>query len=254
MRQATLGRSQYHAAVFKAERRLAGGWGGRINYTYSRLMDNQFGETNFQQPNTPEALNVYDLDAEYSVGLMDVPHKLMISPIVELPFGANKRWARGGAAAAILGGWSVSSIIGFESGFAIPLASATNNTNLFTRMQRPNTTGAGPSTEGDREDRILGQWLNAAGYTVPPAFTLGTAPRTDNKVRAPHRNNIDLALAKNVPLGETKTAQFRLEVINLTNTVKVIGPIHTVGSSGFGQIRSQSGFMRLVQFMFRYSF
>ncbi len=40
----------------------------------------------------------------------------------------------------------------------------------------------------------------------------------------------------------------------LTNTVKVRGPIHTVGSSTFGQIRAQSGFMRLTQLMFRLSF
>ena len=33
-----------------------------------------------------------------------------------------------------------------------------------------------------------------------------------------------------------------------------IGPIHTVGSSGFGQIRSQSGFMRMTQLMFRMTF
>ena len=47
MRQSTLGKSQYHAAIFKFEKRMSNGWGGRINYTYSRLKDNQFGETNF---------------------------------------------------------------------------------------------------------------------------------------------------------------------------------------------------------------
>jgi hypothetical protein len=73
-------------------------------------------------------------------------------------------------------------------------------------------------------------------------------------VRAPHRNNIDLAVAKSVPLKGNVRGEFRLEIINLTNTVKVIGPIHTVGSSGFGQIRSQSGFMRITQLMFRANF
>lgn len=63
MRQHTAGRSQYHALVLKAEKRLTAGWGGRVNYAFSRLMDNQFGETNFMQPNTPEALNAFDLDA-----------------------------------------------------------------------------------------------------------------------------------------------------------------------------------------------
>ena len=254
MRQHTAGRSQYHAVVLKADQRMSSGWGARVNYTYSRLMDNQFGETNFMQPNTPEALNAYDLDAEYSLGLLDVPHKLMIAPMVELPFGDGKRWANRGAGAAILGGWIVSAVIGIESGFPVAVASATNNTNLFTRMQRANATGTDPMTDGDRESLIAGQWLTPAGYTVPPPFTLGTGPRVDGRARAPHRNNVDLAVAKNVRLGGSMVGQIRLEVINLTNTVKVIGPIHTVGSSGFGQIRSQSGFMRLTQLMFRMTF
>jgi len=251
MRQSTQGRSQYHALVLKAEKRMAGGWGGRLSYTFSRLMDNQFGETNYMQPTTSEALNVYDLDAEYAIGVIDVPHKVSASPIVELPFGAGKRWAATGPAAALLGGWTVSAIVSLESGFPIPLASATNNTNLFTRVQRPNATGTEAVTDGGRDERILGQWLSQGSYVVPPAFTLGTAPRTEGDIRGPHRNNIDLAVAKNVPLGGGIRGEFRLEVINLTNTVKVIGPIHTVGSSGFGQVRAQSGFMRMTQLMFR---
>jgi trimeric autotransporter adhesin len=254
MRQHTAGRSQYHAAIFKAEKRMSAGWGGHVSYTFSRLMDNQFGETNFMQASTPEALNAYDLDAEYSLGLLDVPHKLMIAPIVELPFGEGKRWVTRGPGAAILSGWTVSAIIGVESGFPIPIASATNNTNLFTRMQRANPAGIDPVTEGGRDQRILDQWLTPLGYGVPAAFTLGTGPRVDGSVRGPHRNNIDLAVSKHVRLGGSVTGEFRLEVINLTNTVKVIGPIHAVGSSGFGQIRSQSGFMRMTQLMFRTSF
>lgn len=254
MRQSTYGRSQYHAAVFKAEKRPRNGWGGRVSYTFSRLEDNQFGETNFMQPNTPEALNAYDLDAEYALGVIDVPHKLTIAPMVELPFGEDKRWARSGAAGLLLGGWSLSAIVSVESGFLVPVASATNNTNLFTRMQRPSPTGLDPNTAGERDERILGQWLTPVGYAVPGAFTLGTAPRTERHVRGPHRNNVDLAIAKSMRVSGTMRGQLRLEVINLTNTVKVIGPIHTVGSSGFGQIRQQSGFMRLVQVMFRMTF
>ena len=254
MRQNTSGRSQYHAAVFKQEKRVTSGWGGRFNYTYSRLMDNQFGETNFQQPNTPEALNAYDLDAEYSLGLLDVPHKLTLSPMVELPFGEGKRWATRGVGAAILGGWTLTSILSLETGFPIAVSSSTNNTSLFTRMQRANPTQAAPTIEGDRDSRIVGRWLDPAAFAVPPAFTLGTGPRTDGKVRAPHRNNWDFAAAKGVAIGRRVRGEFRVEVLNVTNTVKVIGPIHTVGSSGFGQIRTQSGFMRMTQFMFRLTF
>jgi hypothetical protein len=254
MRQSTQGRSQYHALVLKAERRFAGGWGARVNYTVSRLHDNQFGETNFQQPGTAEALDAYDLSREWSVGLLDVPHKFVAAPIVDLPFGPDGRWARRGLAAALLGGWNVSAIISLESGFPIPLTSLTNNTGLFTRVQRPNATGAPADTEGSDVDRIVTGWLNPAAYVDAPPFTLGTAPRTDTRVRGPARNNVDMAIARSVRLGERTRGEIRLEVINLTNTVKVIGPIQAVGSAGFGQVRAQSGFMRLAQLTFRLSF
>ena len=63
-----------------------------------------------------------------------------------------------------------------------------------------------------------------------------------------------LAVAKGMPLGGERRGELRLEVINLTNTVKVIGPIHQAGAAGFGQVRTQSGFMRLMQVMYRVTF
>jgi hypothetical protein len=256
MRQKTAGKNQYHAAIVKFEKRLTRGWGGRINYTYSRLKDNQFGETNFFSSNSGEAQNAYDLDAEYSIGVLDVPHKLAISPIVELPFGENRRWATKGIGAILLGDWTVSSIISLESGFPISLSSNTNTTQIFTRMQRANTGTGTPETSGSRTDRIAppNAWLNSAAYTSPASFTFGTLPRNLDSVRTPHRNNWDFVAAKDVRLGGSRRGQIKLEVLNLTNTVKVRGPISTVGSTTFGQIRTQSGFMRLTQLMFRVAF
>ncbi len=57
-----------------------------------------------------------------SIGLLDVPHKVTISPIVELPLGVGKRWANSGLSAALLGDWTISSIIEFESGFALAVS------------------------------------------------------------------------------------------------------------------------------------
>ena len=62
------------------------------------------------------------------------------------------------------------------------------------------------------------------------------------------------AASVGMPLGGERRGELRLEVINLTNTVKVIGPIHQAGAAGFGQIRTQSGFMRLMQVMYRVTF
>jgi len=268
MRQNTGGKSQYNAAVLKFEKRLSNGWGGRINYTYSHLEDNQFGESNFFSRNTAEMLDANNLDAEYGVGILDVPHKITISPIIELPFGEGKKWLNSGVGAAILGDWTISSIVSIESGFPIAIATS-NNTNIFTRMQRVNLTGSDPATAGSDHERIapgpgaecvagqecgIGLWLNSAAYSAPAPFTLGTSPRTDPDVRTPARNNWDFVANKAIRFPGRVRAEVRLEVLNLTNTVKVRGPIHTLNSSTFGQIRSQSGFMRLTQLAFRVSF
>jgi len=256
MRQATQGRSQYHAAIVKFEKRVTRGWGGRMNYTFSRLKDNQFGESNFFSSNSTEMLNAYDIDAEYSIGILDVPHKITIAPIVELPFGEGKRWATSGAAAYILGDWSLASIITFESGFPISLSTSTNTTQIFTRMQRANPGSGDPETDGSRTERIAppNAWLNAAAYSTPAQFTFGTLPRNVDDARTPHRHNWDFVAAKDLRLGGNRRGQIKLEVLNVTNTVKVRGPVVSVGSTTFGQIRTQSGFMRLTQLMFRMTF
>jgi hypothetical protein len=267
MRQATLGKSQYHAGVLKLEKRMSNGWAGRLNYTYSRLKDNQFGEGNFFSSASGSAQDANNIDAEYSIGLLDVPHKLTFSPIIELPFGEGKRWANSGAAAFILGDWTISSIISIESGFPVNIRNSTNATQLFTAMQRANPGTGNPETDGTRHERIsppqgsgctnecgIGKWLDAAGFAIAPPFTLGTLPRTLSDVRTPHRNNWDFVAAKDLRLKGDMRGEIKVEVLNITNTVKTTGPVATMGSANFGQITTQSGFMRMTQLTFRLSF
>ncbi len=273
MRQSTLGESQYHAAIFKFEKRMSNGWGGRINYTYSQLKDNQFGETNFFSTTPAEMQNVvaseddYGVDAEYGYGLLDVPHKIVMSPIVELPFGEGKKWLNSGVGNVLLGDWTLSSIISIESGFPTAYNTATGS-QIFTRTRYPNLVGDNQESDGTRFERIapaagsgcvtgdcgIGVWLNSAGFAQPGTYELGTAPRTNSDIRTPHRNNWDFVASKAVKFPGRVQGTLRLEVLNVTNTVKTRGPNTTVGNTAFGQIRTQSGFMRLTQLLFRVSF
>jgi len=60
---------------------------------------------------------------------------------------------------------------------------------------------------------------------------------------------------KNFRVGETKTVQMKVEILNLLNRVEVTtATSNNVTSSTFGQIGNQAGFMRITQIMFRYSF
>jgi hypothetical protein len=155
----------------------------------------------------------------------------------------------------------VSSIIAFESGFPISLSNNSNNlSNVFFLMQRPNPTGTDAETSGGREDRLTypgadpGLWLDTNAFTNPGLYTIGTQPRTDPDLRTPHRNNWDFVATKDIRTGGRGRAQIRFEMLNITNTVKTVGPNTTHGAAAFGQIATQRGFMRLTQLMFRYSF
>jgi hypothetical protein len=217
-------------------------------------MDNQFGETNnYSQigggtsgSNVGRALNNYNLDAEYSRSILDVPNRLILAPVIELPFGRGRHWAnQGGLAEALAGGWTVAGIFYFESGFPINVGQLGDNTGTFGGEQRPNiNTSVDPNTSGDRETRFNG-WINPAAYSLAPAFTFGNAPRTNPDLRTPDRNNIDLVISKDVSLSGQARAQVRLELLNLTNHVKTNGVEQRLGESNFGTITSQAGFMRI---------
>ena len=92
------------------------GIGGRVSYTYSELKDNQVGETNFYSAGGTNPLNNYNYiasvpactttnfaacynpDADYGTSLLDVPHRVIIAPMVELPFGSGKKWGSNSSA------------------------------------------------------------------------------------------------------------------------------------------------------------
>src|SRR5204862_290028 len=79
----------------------------------------------------------YNPDVDYGVSLNDMAHKLVIAPIVQLPFGSGalaQRTLRG----YLIGGWTIAAVAMVQSGFPIPITQAPNTTNLNGSGQRPN--------------------------------------------------------------------------------------------------------------------
>jgi trimeric autotransporter adhesin len=282
-RQMTEGLNRYNAGVIEFTRRLTNGFGGRFNYTYSVLKDNQIGETNFYSYANPVlAMNNYNYIpsmpacaagqdfttacynplSEYSYGLLDVPHRLNIAPMFELPFGTGKQWAQSAVADRILGGWILSAAMSFQSGFPINVQQAADSRLGGQNANRPNLSGADLATPGSLEDRLASAdhptatWINPAGFTAAPAGTFGNAPRTITDLRTPRQFNIDTSFIKNIRLSGTKAAQFKMEIINLLNrpNTRTLQTANTFGNANFGRTNTQAGFMRQLQFMFRFNF
>ena len=148
----------------------------------------------------------------------------------------------------------------FRAASRLACSRATTPARSAARSGRTSSTASIGRRPGDWTDRLASAnhaaatWLNPAAFTTAPANTFGNAPRTITDVRTPPQQNVDLSVSKNIRLGGTRFAQIRVEVVNLLNRVTTSGIATTAGNSSFGQISSQSGFMRLTQFSFRYSF
>lgn len=258
--QVSKGKARYHSMVLKFERRLFGGWGARVNYTLSKMEDNIFGERNFfsQNSNTPaRAINNYDLDREFARSHMDAPHRLNITGTYELPFGQGKRWLnRGGIANVVLGGWAVTGVGSYQSGFPLVVFQNANNSGLFGSFQRPNLTGQSPRVSGSPQDNFdpscnCIRWINPAAWTNAPAFTFGNAPRTETRQRTPFRTNWDIAFQKTQMIG-AKSVMVRFELINAFANPNWRGPVTAFGRADFGRITEVGGFPRMLQVLIRF--
>ena len=64
-------------------KRVTGWWGGRVSYTRSRLMDNQFGQSNYYAATGEHRRTTTTPIASTRYGMIDVPHKMVVAPIVQ---------------------------------------------------------------------------------------------------------------------------------------------------------------------------
>ncbi|HEX4347900.1 MAG TPA: hypothetical protein VHZ73_10020, partial [Vicinamibacterales bacterium] len=200
--------------------------------------------------------------AEYGRSLLDSPHKIVLAPTVNLPFGEGRHWLNhGGVVAAIIGGWSVNAATTLQSGFPMGVSQQvlTTTSVLYGGATRPDLVAGVPIVLSDITQRIQSSptnnlYLNAAAFTTSAATTFGNEPRILPGVYSPWRNNTDLGINKSVGLPWNTHAQFRIEVLNLFNQVEWAAPASSFGSSSFGQITTQANNARTIQFTVRYQF
>ena len=271
MLQSTGARSQYNAGIISIRKRTTGVWGGNFSYTYSRLNDNQFGESNYytSAPGLQNNYTVipgspyYNPDQEYGRSLLDTPHKIVISPIVNLPFGQGQKYlSQSTWADMLLGGWQIAPVVTLQSGFPIGVSqNLTGTAYLLGGTPRPNIVpGVDFLVPGNITDRITANpsdnlYLNKAAFATAPSNQFGNAPRTLPGAYSPWRNNVDLSVQKRFKTGGHTNLNVRMEALNLFNIVQWAAPASAAfNNSSFGQITNQANNMRLVQFTARFQF
>ena len=240
------GISNYFAGTFKSEKRYQNGLGWTIAYTHTQWIDNIrfIGDADtFGDNDNPQ--NIYDLSDERSSSVNRLPHRLVVAPIVELPFGRNRRWGRSWSKVldAIAGGWQFSTVgmlrSGGYMGVNVEQGGDIRGDLSAGVALRPNLTGAAFKSSSQRQpaDGVIGfQWLNEGAFSVPDRYTLGNAGRTLPGIRGPSRINFDVMLGKNFRWGERWRARFSWEAYDFTNTPAFNIPNTTLGSGNFGLV------------------
>jgi hypothetical protein len=256
--------SIYHSLQLTAQRRFISGESLLVAYTSSKLISNTDSLTAWLENSVGTIQDNNNLRGERSLSSQDVPQRLVVSYVLDLPFGENRRYFshRGGVLDAILGDWGVDGVTTFQKGFPLVFTSEqVNDATLFGAGSRPNLLPACNKSTSLKGSYRLGGWFNTACFTAPPNFSFGTEPRVDPTLRSNGVSNFDLAAFKKVLLGKQDRTglEFRVEFFNIMNRVQFAPPNTTCcanDNANFGVITSTDPGTtpRLIQFAFKFFF
>ena len=257
-----LGSTNYNALELSLRKRAPfHGVTFSLNYTWDKVMDNLGSFKNGYEP----------LRAEWSVGTTDIPNYLTAYAVYDLPAGRGH--LVGGdnmLLSSIVGGWRVTGVFKYSSGYPISLGSWPNLT--------PGYTGSGRIHGGYGSHvtaATLGttQYLDPTAFTSPPSYQYGNAPRTaPYHLYGPGDHNLDMSIRREFPIYREKTFIFTMDVFNVPNNVILGGlttsltanalpqqntPVITYApdkTASFGTFTQQANQQRDIQFSGRISF
>ena len=258
MQMPTNRNSIYHSLQAKLERRFRSGGTILAAYTWAKVISDTETTTTWMENNGGGGvtLDFNNMRLDRSLSTYDVPHRFVLSYVLDLPIGKGKKFLGSvtGPADKLISGWGFNGITTFQSGFPLGFRTANNLTNSNGGGARPNVNpSCATSMSGTAQSR-LGQWFNTSCFSQPAAFTFGTAARNDPNLRGAGINNFDFTLFKNTAITEKVKLQFRAEVFNLTNRVQFGYPGQTLGNADFGVVSSQLNNARLIQMALRLTF
>jgi len=262
--------STYNSLQATVTRRFQGGGTLLVAYTNAKLLSDTDTQTSWlENGNTGGVGQVQDwnnLAGERSLSSQDVSQRLVISYVLDLPFGHGKRFFAGmsGAGDKLVSGWGIDGVTTFQRGFPLKIswsgpATALENASLGVSNVRPDVV-AGCSKAGSR---TLTSWFNTNCFAPPPQWGFGTESRVDDSLRAAGINNFDFAIFKRTTITERIGLEFRTEFFDLFNHPQFGFPGTNFNpaagdnsANGFGTVTSTNtgNTPRLIQFALKLVF
>jgi hypothetical protein len=220
-----------------------------------------------QGDNGDNVLNVFNIAAETGNAFYDPSKRFLSTVVYELPFGRGKQIMGNAskAADAVVGGWNLSSVLLFHSGFWLtpyfPSSEAdpsgTGPSYRSVKQQNPDCgSGATAGFSGTIHD-----FFDPKPYSIPASDIGRFGSCGVGILEGPTTTTLSTSIGKTFQVTERFGVHYEAQFANLFNINNWGEPNMNVGSSSFGQITneqdgtpgSQAG-PRSIQMSLRLSF
>lgn len=217
------GYSWYHSLQVRGEKRFSRGYTVQLSYTLSKTME------------AIERLNSADPVPYRSLSSLDRMHRLVVSSIVEMPFGRGRKlgskWPS--PLELVVGGWQLNIVMQRQSG---PPLGFGDVWTLFS--------GNPDDINLPKDKRNVDRWFNTdAGFNKNSAQQLSSNVRVSalrfSGIRADGQARWDFSAIKDFRITERAKMRFRTECLNAWNHPNLFTPTTSPTSSTFGMITGQ---------------
>jgi hypothetical protein len=218
-----------------------------IGYTFEKSLDN--GSDSF------DATNPIDPGQTRALSSFDVPHNLVASYTVQLPF--DHFIGGGDIAKRFTAGWELSGVSTFATGEPVQLSENDDNSLLGAfnaNVDVPSYANNGSSLYVNKNPRKGLAYFNPNFFTTEPVGQVGNAMR--RYFPGPGIDNYDMALAKSTTITESTKLQFRAEAFNVFNHAQFKNPngvVNNTGVNGFGYVTTAND-PRIMQVALKFLF
>ncbi len=269
---AWIGDTYYNSLQATLTKRFKSGGTFLANYSWSKLLGTADSTNPFAETHSGGVIQDYsNTRGERSYTSFDVPQRLVISYILDLPVGEGKHFLgdADGVVNTLVSGWNASGINTFQSGFPLAITALNNIVGeaFGGGTIRPNTvTGCNKKVnigyvQAAQQQKSI---INPACFSNPGPTNpnvapvagnfFGNEPRTDGQTRTQGVDNWDFSIGKTTPLHESVNLVFRAEAFNVTNRVQFGDPGLSFGSGIFGLLTTQANAPRSFQFSLRMNY
>jgi hypothetical protein len=261
--------SSYNALQATVNRRFENGGTFVVAYTFGKLLSNTDTLTSWLEGGgaTGGVGNIQDwnnLNKEYSLSSQNISQRMIISYVLDLPFGHGKKFAGGvtGVADKFVSGWGIDGTTVFSTGFPVKVNYGGSASRLVASGLLGQSTLRPDVVPGCNQGASINNnqvhlWFNPACFVAPAPWSYGDEPRVNATLTQDGVNNWDFAVFKTTNFGERYNVQFRAEFFNLFNRAQFGAPNGTCcieNNASFGIVNNTVGNPRLIQFGLKFYF